>query len=108
LAAVCRSALDGSVNRHEKNELAATSLAGPREQLSAMVGMLLSPWTEAHPGHQELGRDGTAMNADGAVEIPTPRTIIANGQHVVRGTDVRADYSISSEPDDMLGHVATR
>lgn len=48
------------------------------------------------------------MNADGAVETPTPRTIIANGEHVVRGTDVRADYSISSEPDDMLGHVATR
>ena len=107
MAAVCRSALDGSVNRHEKNELAATSLAGPREQM-AIVGMLLSPWSEAHPGHQELGPDGTAMTADGAVKIPTPRTIIANGQHVVRGTDVRADYSISSEPDDILGHVATR
>jgi hypothetical protein len=108
LAAVCRSALGGSVNRHEKNELASTSLAEPRERLSAMVGMLFSPWTEAHPGHQELGRDGTARNADGAVEIPTPRTIIANGQHVIRGTDVRANYSISSEQDDILGHVATR
>ena len=108
LAAVCRSALDGSVDRHEKNELASTSLAGPREQLSAMAGILFSPWTEAHPGHQELRRDGTARNADGAVEIPTPRMIIANGQHVSRGTDVRANYSISSEQDDILGHVATR
>lgn len=108
LAAVCRSALNGSVDRHEKNELASTSLAGPREQLSAMAGILFSPWTEAHPGHQELRRDGTARNADGAVEIPTPRMIIANGQHVSRGTDVRANYSISSEQDDILGHVATR
>ncbi len=36
LAAVCRSALDGSVNRHEKNELASTSLAGPREHGHSM------------------------------------------------------------------------
>ncbi len=48
------------------------------------------------------------MTATIADQITTPRTIIANGQHVTRGTDVRADYSISSEPDDILGHVATR
>ena len=53
----------------------------------------------------QLGLDLTAVNADGAVTVPMPTTVIVDNDHVVRWIDVHPDYTTRSEPDQILGAV---
>ncbi len=105
LVAISPQAPDGSLSMAEKNELTFAVLSDPGNQLAKAAGILTAPSDEVRAAQLQLGLDLTAVNADGAVTVPMPTTVIVDNDHVVRWIDVHPDYTTRSEPDQILGAV---
>jgi peroxiredoxin len=102
LVAVSPQAPDGSLSMKEKNELTFMVLSDPGNRLAASVGIVTAPSAEARSAQLQLGLDLTIVNADGTTGLPMPTTIVVDGDHVVRWTDVHPDYTTRSEPTEIL------
>jgi peroxiredoxin len=107
LVAISPQAPDGSLSMQEKNGLTFTVLSDPGNQLAKAAGTLTAPSTEVRAAQLELGLDLTTVNADGAIDIPMPTSIIVDADHQVRWIDVHPDYSTRSEPDQILAALDT-
>ena len=75
----------------------------PGNVIARGLGVLTRPSDEARAAQLKLGRDLTAVNADGTVSLPMPTVVIADADHVVRWIDVHPDYSSRTEPAQILG-----
>lgn len=102
LLAVSPQAPDGSLTMQEKNALVFPVLSDPGNQLAEAAGILTAPSDQVRAAQLQLGLDLTTVNADGTTGLPMPATLIVDADHVVRWVDVHPDYTIRSEPGQIL------
>jgi peroxiredoxin len=108
LVAVSPQNPDGSLSMREKNDLTFPVVSDPGNALASHVGVLMpqrSP--ELRVAQEQLGLDLAAANADNTENLPMATVIIADAEHIIRWIDVQPDYTVRTEPADILAALDT-
>lgn len=106
LIAISLQAPDGSLAMQEKHELPFPVLSDPGNVLARALGILTQPSEETLDAQRQYGIELTEINADGTVELPMPTAVVVDSAATVRWIDVQPDYSVRTEPDEILAAVA--
>ncbi len=77
-------------------------LSDPGNQIAGRLGILTAPSDRAQAAQLQLGLDLTQVNADGTTALPMPTVIVVDTSGVIRWIDVHRDYTIGTEPDQIL------
>jgi peroxiredoxin len=104
--AISPQAPDGSLTMREKHELPFPVLSDPGNVLARALGVLTQPSEETLGAQRQYGIELTEINADGTVELPMPTVALVDSAATVRWIDVQPDYSVRTEPDEILAAVA--
>jgi peroxiredoxin len=97
---------DGSLSMSEKNQLTFAVASDPANVLARRLGIISPPPSqEARAAAAALGVDVAEGNIDGTDELPMPATLVVDGDGVIRWADVHPDYSMRSEPADIIAAV---
>lgn len=102
LVAISPQKPDGSLSMQEKNQLTFIVVSDPANAVARQLGVLTAPSDEVRKAQLQLGLDLTAVNADETTGIPMPTAAIVDPDHTLRWIDVHRDYSVRSEPADIL------
>lgn len=103
LVAISPQKPDGSLAMQQKHLLAFTVVSDPGNIIAGRLGLLTRPSEEARAAQLQLGLDLTSVNADGAITLPMPATVILDATRTVRWIDVHPDYSTRTEPWQVIG-----
>jgi peroxiredoxin len=60
---------------------------------------------EARAAAKASGSDAASANIDGTDDVPMPTTLVVDASRVVRWADVHPDFSMRSEPADIITAV---
>ena len=105
LVAISPQAPDGSLSTKETKELTFTVLSDPGNQIARQLGILTAPSDGTRAAQLQLGLDLTRVNADGTTGLPMPTVVIADAGGFIRWIDVHRDYTIRTEPGQILQAV---
>jgi peroxiredoxin len=97
---------DGSLTMAEKNQLTFVVASDPANALARRLGILNpQPSEEARAAARAAGVDVAGANIDGTDDLPMPTTLVIDRDGVIRWADVHPDYSMRSEPGDIIAAV---
>ena len=106
LIAVSPQAPDGSLTMQEKHQLPFPVLSDRGNVLARALGVLTQPSEETLGAQRQYGIELREINADGTVELPMPTVVLVDTAAIVRWIDVQPNYSVRTEPDEILAAVA--
>lgn len=106
MIAISPQAPDGSLTMQEKHELPFPVLSDPGNVLARALGVLTQQSEETLGAQRQYGIELTEINPEGTVELPMPTVAAVDSADTVRWIDVQPDYSVRTEPDEILAAVA--
>ena len=106
LIAVSPQKPDGALSMQGKNELSFTVLSDPGNQIGARLGILSAQGDDMRAARAKLGVNVAATNADGTDMLPMPTVVIVDTTGTIRWIDVHPNYTIRTEPAEILAALA--
>jgi peroxiredoxin len=96
-----------SVDMAERRQLTFVLASDPGNALAQRLAIVNPPPSEeARAAAKAIGVDVAGSNLDGTDNLPMPTTLIIDRDRVIRWVDVHPDYSMRSEPADIIAAVA--
>lgn len=102
LVAISPQRPDGSLSMQERHDLGYAVLSDPGNTVARRLGILTRPSEEARAAQLRLGLDLAVVNADGAIDLPMPTTLVVDPDHTLRWIDVHPDYTTRTEARQIL------
>lgn len=97
---------DRSLSMAEENQLTFVVASDPASALARRLGIIKPPSSqEARAAALAFGVDVAGANIDGTDDVPMPTTIVIDRDGEIRWVDVHPDYSMRSEPADIIAAV---
>lgn len=97
---------DWSLSMAEHNQLTFVLATDPASALARCLGILSPPPSQqARAAARASGVDVAGANIDGTGNLPMPATLVVGRDGVIRWADVHPDYSMRSEPADIIAAV---
>jgi peroxiredoxin len=106
LIAVSPQKPDGALSVQEKNELSFTVLSDPGNQVGGRLGILSAQSDDMRAARATLGVNVADTNADGTDMLPMPAVVIVDAAGTIRWIDVHPNYTIRTEPAEILAALA--
>jgi peroxiredoxin len=99
---------DCSLSMAQQNQLTFVLATDPASGLARRLGILSpAPSQQARAAARASGVDVAGANIDGTDNLPMPATLVADCDGVIRWADVHPDYSMRSEPADIITAVTS-
>jgi peroxiredoxin len=92
----------------ETNELEYSVLSDIGNLVARGLGITFQPADDVREAMKGAGADLAERNGDGGWELPHPTVLVVESDRTIRFIDVQPDYTVRTEPGQVLEALAPR